>query len=150
MTRWISPPVAFAIAAVAIWWLARSVEWGHFSFPYQAVLSLCLIVLAIAVIAAALWSFAKARTTPNPMHPDSATALVASGPYRLSRNPMYVGDAIALLGIALWLGSVPGLIAVAAFVAFIDRFQIPQEERALAAIFGERYAEYRRQVRRWL
>jgi protein-S-isoprenylcysteine O-methyltransferase Ste14 len=63
---------------------------------------------------------------------------------------MYVGDAIALAGVAVWLGSLPSLLLVAAFVLYIDRFQIAQEEEALAEIFGERYAAYCRQVRRWL
>jgi len=150
MRQIISPPVAFAIAVVAIWWLDRNVEWGRFSFPYQAMLGLGLIVFGISLIAVSLWSFARARTTPNPLQLRRASALVTSGPYRLSRNPMYVGDAIALAGIAIWFGSAPGLIVVAAFVVYIDHIQIAQEENVLTEIFGEHYAAYRRQVRRWL
>ena len=150
MNRWISPPVAFAIAAIMMWWIGRSLEFGRFSFAYQSAAGIALIVLGMAIVAISLWSFAKARTTPNPMQPKNATRLVTSGIYTLSRNPMYVGDAIMLMGIAIWLGSVPSLLLVAPFVAWIDRFQIPAEERALAEIFGERYAAYGREVRRWL
>lgn len=150
MIRRISPPVAFAIAAILMWWIGRSVEFGRFSFAYQSAAGSALIVLGIAIVAVSLWTFARAHTTPNPMQPKSATRLVTSGIYTLSRNPMYVGDAVVLAGIAVWIGSVPSLLLVAPFVAWIDRFQIPAEESALAEIFGERYAAYAREVRRWL
>jgi protein-S-isoprenylcysteine O-methyltransferase Ste14 len=150
MTRWISPPVAFAIAAVAMWGLARGIGWGRFAFAGQGALGVALIVLGIAIVAAGLVSFAEARTTPNPMRPHDASALVTSGIYRWTRNPMYVGDVVMLAGVAVWLGSASSLVAVAAFVAWIDRVQIPAEERALRAIFGERYDAYCRRVRRWL
>ena len=150
MTRWISPPVAFAIAAITMWWIGRGVEFGRFSFAYQSAAGIALIVLGLAIVAVSLSSFAKARTTPNPMQPNKATELVTSGVYTLSRNPMYVGDAVMLMGIAIWLGSVPSFLPVAAFVAWIDRAQVAAEEKALTEIFGERYAAYRREVRRWL
>jgi protein-S-isoprenylcysteine O-methyltransferase Ste14 len=150
MNRWIPPPVAFAIAAVAMWAIARALGWGRFAFEHQAALGIALIVLGIAIVAVALRSFAAARTTPNPIAPHTASRLVTSGIYRRTRNPMYVADVVMLLGIAVWLGSVPALLPVAAFVAFIDRVQIAAEERALAELFGEPYAAYRREVRRWL
>jgi len=150
MNRWISPPVAFAIAALAMWWIGRSIEFGHYAFASQSAVGIGLIVLGLAVVAVSLKSFATAGTTPNPMQPKNATELVTSGIYSLSRNPMYVGDAVMLVGIAVWIGSVPSLVLVAAFIVYIDRFQIAAEERALMEIFGERYAAYCNRVRRWL
>lgn len=150
MNRWISPPVAFVIAAVAMWWIGRTVEFGRFQFAYQSAVGIALIALGLAIVAVSLRSFARAGTTPNPLQPRNATELVTSGAYALSRNPMYVGDAVALVGIAVWLGSLPGLLPIAAFIVYIDRVQIAAEEEAMKEIFGDRYAAYRRQVRRWL
>jgi protein-S-isoprenylcysteine O-methyltransferase Ste14 len=150
MNRWIPPPVAFVIAAVAMWLIGSAMEYGQFSFAYQSALGIALIVLGFAIVAVSLRSFARAGTTPNPLHPSNATELVTSGAYALSRNPMYVGDAVALVGIAVWLGSLPSLLPIAAFIVYIDRVQIAAEEEAMTAIFGDRYAAYRRQVRRWL
>jgi protein-S-isoprenylcysteine O-methyltransferase Ste14 len=127
MSRWICPPVAVAIVGLAMWWVARNVEWGRFSFPHQAAVAALLVALGVGIAVAGLRSFAQARTTPNPMQPRNASTLVTSGVYRLSRNPMYVGDAIALAGVAVWLGSLPSLLLVAAFFLYIDRFQIAQE-----------------------
>jgi protein-S-isoprenylcysteine O-methyltransferase Ste14 len=150
MSRWICPPLAFAIVGIAMWWVAGHVGWGRFSFAYQAALAAMLIALGIAIVAASLGSFARARTSPNPMQPRNASTLVTSGVYRFSRNPMYLGDAIALAGVGVWLGSLPAVLLVAVFVVYIDRFQIAREEQALAENFGERYAAYCRQVARWL
>jgi protein-S-isoprenylcysteine O-methyltransferase Ste14 len=150
MNRWIPPPLAFVIAALAMWWIRRTAELGRFSFAYQSALAIVLIVLGVALIAMSLRSFARAGTTPNPLHPKNATELVTSGAYALSRNPMYVGDAVALVGIAVWLGSLPSLLPIAAFIVYVDRVQIAAEEKAMAEIFGDRYTAYRRHVRRWL
>ena len=150
MNRWTSPPVAFAIAAVAMWWIGRSVEFAMYSFGYRASAGIALILLGLGLVAVSIRSFVVAGTTPNPMQPKNATRLVTSGAYALSRNPMYVGDAVMLAGIAVWIGSVLNLVLIAAFVWYIDRFQIPAEEKALAEIFGNRYVTYRGKVRRWL
>jgi len=150
MNRWIPPPVAFGIAALAMWWIRRTAEFGLFSFAYQSALGIALVVLGFALIAVSLRSFAREGTTPNPLHPKNATELVTSGAYGFSRNPMYVGDAIALFGIAVWLGSLPSLLPIAAFIVYVDRVQIAAEEKAMAEIFGDRYAAYCREVRRWL
>lgn len=150
MNRWISPPVAFAIAALAMWAVGRAVDFGRYHFPLQGALAVALVVLGLIVVGVSLRTFATAGTTANPMQPRKASELVTSGAYARSRNPMYVGDAIILAGIAVWIGSALNLLLVAAFVVYIDRVQIAAEEQALAANFGERYAAYRERVRRWL
>ena len=150
MSPWRSPPIAFAAAAVAIWLLGRSVEFCSLSLPYQTPIGIGVIVLGIVVVAVSIRSFVAAGTTPDPTRPQKATELVTDGVYSLSRNPMYVGDAMILAGIAVWVGSVLGLVPIAAFIWYIDRFQIGAEEKALAEIFGDRYAAYRNRVRRWL
>ena len=150
MNRWFSPPVAFAVAAVAAWWLGRSVGFGRVAFAYQPPIGIALIALGLGIVAVSLRSFVAAGTTPNPTQPQKSTELVTSGVYSLSRNPMYVGDTLMLAGIAVWVGSILSLVPIAAFVWYIDRFQIVSEEKALAEIFGDRYAAYRSRVGRWL
>jgi protein-S-isoprenylcysteine O-methyltransferase Ste14 len=96
----------------------------------------------------ALWLFRQSGTPARPT--DRAAALVLSGPFRFSRNPMYLGIVIMLLGIALWFGSWPMFIAPVGFFMFMSLVRIPCEERALRDLFGEAYASYQRRVRRWI
>ncbi|WP_234026700.1 methyltransferase family protein [Melaminivora suipulveris] len=98
----------------------------------------------------ALLLFRRQRTTPSPLAPGRSRTVVQSGPYSFTRNPMYLGVALLLAALCLWLGSPLSLLAIAAFVAYITRFQIQPEERALRAKFGVPYEDYCRRVRRWL
>lgn len=95
-------------------------------------------------------AFRRARTTVNPLQPQSASSLVRGGIYSRTRNPMYLGFALVLLGWVVALGSWLGLLVLAGYVVFLNRFQIRPEERALEAIFGPTFLEYRDQVRRWI
>jgi protein-S-isoprenylcysteine O-methyltransferase Ste14 len=103
-----------------------------------------------AIIALGAVSFRRARTTVNPLRPESSSSLVTTGIYRRTRNPMYLGMLLALLGWALFLDHAPALLFAAAFVPLMNRLQIIPEERALAAMFGPGFAAYRAMVRRWL
>lgn len=75
---------------------------------------------------------------------------MVGGVYRATRNPMYVGLALLLLAWTVYLGAPLALLGVAAFVAYITRFQIVPEERVLAQKFGPEFGAYRSRVRRWL
>jgi protein-S-isoprenylcysteine O-methyltransferase Ste14 len=109
-----------------------------------------IALVGIGFSAAGVLAFRRARTTVNPTTPEKATALVSSGAYRITRNPMYVGLAWVLVAWAVFLSSGWALLGVVAFVLYIGRFQIAPEERALAQLFGSEYAAYRARVRRWL
>lgn len=76
--------------------------------------------------------------------------LVCNGPFRFSRNPMYVGVVALLSGIALWFGTLPMLLVVPVALFFLHFFHIPREEEMLRATFGDEYAAYSQEVRRWL
>jgi protein-S-isoprenylcysteine O-methyltransferase Ste14 len=104
----------------------------------------------IAVGVAGVLEFRRARTTVNPLKPNEASALVTGGIYRWTRNPMYLGMALVLLGWGLYLGNFGALVLVGAFVSYIDRLQVDPEESALEARFGDAFAAYRKRVRRWL
>lgn len=98
----------------------------------------------------AIRAFRRVGTTIDPVHVDRATALVTSGVYARTRNPMYVSLALLLLAWAAWLGQAALLIGPVTFVLYITRFQILPEERLLTARFGAEYAAYRARVPRWL
>lgn len=112
--------------------------------------ALVLVGVGACFDVAGLLAFKKAQTTVNPLAPNRSTAVVSTGVYRITRNPMYLGMALILLGLALYLASPWALLGPLVFAAFITRFQIQPEERALTARFGAAYTAYCTQVRRWL
>ena len=95
-------------------------------------------------------AFRRAKTTVDPRTPEASSALVSSGIYRYSRNPMYVGFAFWLLAWGVFLGYGWGLLGVVFFVLYMNRFQIAPEERALRTLFGDEFRAYEQRVRRWL
>ena len=95
-------------------------------------------------------SFRRAKTTVNPLKPDRASTLVTSGIYQVTRNPMYVGFVGFLFAWTSYLGSVWGIAFIGLYIAFIQRFQIIPEERALTKIFNGEFKDYKAQVRPWL
>jgi protein-S-isoprenylcysteine O-methyltransferase Ste14 len=131
-------------------WAANPVpEWAAIG-PLRWALALGLVAVGLGFDVAGLLAFRRAQTTVNPLHPGKASALVASGIYRITRNPMYAGMALLLSGGAVLLGTVGAWLGPLAFVAFITRFQILPEERFMAAKFGDDYTRFCQQVRRWL
>ena len=142
-------PPHFAVALLAI-----GVA-GHFAVPASIRGGFRCLPCGAALCAAGLgtmvWAWWLFRRAGTPIRPTDAPArLVAGGPYRVSRNPMYLGIVAILLGVAVVLGSWPMLVAPAGFVATMSLTFIPFEERRLHATFGEAYASYVRRVRRWL
>ncbi|HEY0857558.1 MAG TPA: isoprenylcysteine carboxylmethyltransferase family protein [Albitalea sp.] len=145
------PPLAVMLCAGAAMWLAAAAAPAlTLDWPFATVAAGALALAGLAVALAGVLSFRRARTTVNPVTPGAASALVTSGIYRLTRNPMYLGFALVLLAWAVFLGNVLALVLLPAFVLYIDRFQIEPEERVLSALFGEAFVAYTTQVRRWL
>ncbi len=109
------------------------------------------IPIAAAGLALDVWAFLLFRRAKTGIVPFSdSTALVDQGPYRFTRNPMYVGMAAILLGVAIYLGTAGPLLCVAGFVLVIEfRFVIP-EEAHLERAFGAQYEKFKADVRRWL
>ena len=107
-------------------------------------------VLAGATGPLAIAAFNSADTTINPVAIDKASALVTAGPFRFTRNPMYVSMTALLFAWAAWLASPWTLLGPLAFLAFITRFQIIPEERVMRLKFGADFAAYAGRVRRWL
>jgi protein-S-isoprenylcysteine O-methyltransferase Ste14 len=114
----------------------------------QRVAGWCLVAASLLLAASAVFLFRRAGTTPNPTRP--TTALVVHGPYRFTRNPMYVGFAILYLGSTLLLNSVWPLVLFPVMITLLDKLVIAREEGYLAAKFGDEYRAYKARVRRWL
>jgi protein-S-isoprenylcysteine O-methyltransferase Ste14 len=111
-------------------------------------LGLLPLVGGIAINLAADGAFHKAGTTVKPF--EVSSVLVTGSVYRLSRNPMYLGFALLLVGAALLLGTLTPWTVVPAFVVLVDRLYIAVEERMLADRFGPAWQEYQSRVRRWI
>ncbi|XZG69378.1 methyltransferase family protein [Chitinibacteraceae bacterium HSL-7] len=118
--------------------------------PYSSAIAAAVALTGIAVALAGVRAFRAHKTTVNPMKPHDSSALVASGIYRHTRNPMYLGFLLVLVAWGIHLASWVALLMLPTFVAYMNRFQIIPEERALTARFGAAFAAYCQSVRRWL
>jgi len=120
------------------------------ALPWRAALALMSVAAGFAVALAGVIAFRRAKTTVSPLTPETTSAMVTSGVYGVSRNPMYVGFLLVLIGWAAFLSHALAFALLPLFVAYMNRFQIEPEERALSAKFGGQFQEYRRSVRRWV
>jgi protein-S-isoprenylcysteine O-methyltransferase Ste14 len=109
---------------------------------------LILVVIGVAVAFSALGIFRKRSTTTIPF--ETPTSLVTSGPYRFTRNPMYVGLTLVYLGVAGTRAAIWPVIVLPVMLAYVNFIVIPVEERHLQNAFGDAYADYGARVRRWL
>ena len=143
------PPFVYAAAVVAGWLLNRAwpLRVSSGGWPRAAVAWLCVAAWT-ALFAASFGSFLRRRTTLIPNRP--ATALVVRGPYRFTRNPMYVSLAFLTAGVGLFMNTWWPLLLLVPTL-FVIRFAvIAPEEAYLRRRFGVEYDEYTRKVRRWL
>jgi protein-S-isoprenylcysteine O-methyltransferase Ste14 len=127
----------------------------HFAAPLPFVsralalpLGASMVVVAIALFTSAVAKF-RAAGTPVPARRPT-TAIVRAGPYRFSRNPIYLAFSLLQLGIAIWVNSLWLLATLAVAVAIMQYVVIPREEQYLERRFGSQYLEYKSSVRRWL
>lgn len=142
----IPPPVMVAVLLGAAWGAMRLLP-----LPIMAPLPGAGWVAIAAGGALAVWTAAVmllAGTDPRPDKPDAA--MVQAGPFRFSRNPIYLGFLVAAVGVALRWGDGWGWIAVVACFLVLDRLVIAKEEAYLRARFGAVYEDYRARVRRWV
>ncbi len=145
------PPLVWAAAcaglmkAVSVWLPQYSIH-----LPFARAFSPTLVGLGLSVAVAGVQAMRRAQTTVNPMHPESTTSVVDGGIYGVTRNPMYVGMLLTLVGWAVLLQNVVAFGVVGLWAAVITQFQIRPEERILEERFGEAYLDYRRRVPRWL
>ncbi len=135
--------------AVFMWLISRAAPPLHFDLPAHRWLAGVLVSTGFLTGISGVVTFLKAKTTVDPTKP-RASSLVTWGVYAISRNPMYLGGVIMLLGWAFFLLNALAFLFLPVYVLYIDRFQIAPEERALTSLFGETYVAYQARVRRWL
>jgi len=146
----IPPPLVGLVIAAGMWAVAHLPPLMPMPRLFRLVVAVLLLATGVAVALGGVVSFRRARTTVNPLKPETSAALVATGVYSFTRNPMYLGMVLVLLGWAAFLASPWPLAGPALFALYITRFQIVPEERVLAGLFGEAFAAYKRRVRRWI
>jgi protein-S-isoprenylcysteine O-methyltransferase Ste14 len=144
----VPPPLQAAVVGGLMWSVSTAVTVWALAIPHSV--SWVLFVLGSVVSFLGVIEFKKAQTTISPLAPHESTSLVMSGIYRLSRNPMYVGLCLVLLGWACWLENGLSFLMLPLFVVYINRFQIVPEERHLQEKFGDEFADYAAKVRRWI
>jgi protein-S-isoprenylcysteine O-methyltransferase Ste14 len=119
----------------------RTVGWEQF-------IGLLFVAAGVGVMCFAAAIFQARDTTRNPY--GEPTAFVVLAPYTWTRNPMYLGLATTLFGLAIFFGSIVMLLAPAVFFAVIDQMVIPREEETMERLFGQDYRDYMYRVRRWI
>lgn len=145
------PPVVLVLMAALCMWLG-----GHYCpalshpFPFLSFAAWLAGLSGVCVCLLGILEFRRASTTVNPTKPQSASSLVATGIYRRSRNPMYLGFLLMLAGWAIGVGNLLAFLVLPGFVAYLNQFQIKPEEQALTLIFGEKYTAYCQETRRWI
>lgn len=146
----IPPPVLALGTAVLMWWVDREIPLVRLLAPPWNRIGWGFIGIGLAVDAVSVAAFIRAKTTVNPLRADRSTSLVVTGLYRVSRNPMYLGLMMVLIGWVLLLGSLGPFLLIVAFERVMVIAQIRPEEAALAAKFGNEYASYASRVHRWI
>ena len=137
------PPVWLALALAASFGLGRI--WSGAGFGW---IGLAVVLAGLALMLAAVLTMVKARTTFIPRR--DPTALVTTGVFGLSRNPIYLGDALVLFGAILYWGAWIALPLVPAFMILITRRYIREEESRLRLGFGQAYEAWAAHVPRWV
>ena len=109
-----------------------------------------MIISGLIIILSAITLFKKYQTTITPLNPSNATKLITDGIYKFSRNPMYLGLLLVLLGISIILNPTGGFILIPLFILYLNLFQIIPEENAMVDLFKDEFLEYKKNVRRWI
>jgi protein-S-isoprenylcysteine O-methyltransferase Ste14 len=145
------PPLAVAVVfGAGMVGLAVLLPAAAVPLPGRVPLAAFLALVGSAAAAAGVIAFQRVGTTVNPLNPDASAAVVTSGIYRCTRNPMYLGFLLALCGLGAYLANVASVILLPLFVLYLNRFQIKPEEHAMLRKFGPEYSRYMAAVRRWV
>jgi|SRR5687767_4945816 len=146
----IPPIIVVLIFAALIWLTSRQAPSFNLPIPGGPIVAVVVAFTGLAIAAAATILFRRAHTTLDPTKPAAASALITSGIFRRSRNPIYVGMLLLLLAWALYIGNLFAFLFLPGFVLYMNRFQIISEEKFLLSRFGDAFTAYQARVRRWL
>ncbi len=144
----INPFVIYMVLGVIAALLQRWLPLPALAPARAPILGTIIMVLSLAIGLPSVLNMLAAKTTPNPHRP--TTALVFSGPYRFSRNPMYVGLTLLYVGLVIYFRVTWGLLLLPAIIWLVTIWVIVPEETYLEQKFGTAYLEYKSTVRRWI
>ena len=141
------PRIAFALLAISIGLWYFSPTYTLLYIPYKLVASVSVIAgFTVMILAWLQFKRSDAAVCPTA----KTSQIIMNGMYRYSRNPMYLGMLLMLLGAAFIMGTIPSMLSPAVFFLIIDKIFIPYEEDKLQSSFGDSYNEYMMATRRWL
>ena len=146
----IPPPLIALFLAILMWFTPALTGTVAIRSSLRIGLALALFGLGMGIAVSGVVAFRRARTTLNPIKASSASALVRSGGFRFTRNPMYLGLLLELFAWTVFLSNPMTLLFLPVYVLYINRFQIIPEERVLTSLFGTEYSAYKKSVGRWL
>ena len=146
----IIPVVQVLIAVLLMVGFSQLLPELTLNWPAHVLVARLLFMLSVFVGISAIISFKEHKTTVNPTKPEASSTVVSSGMFRFSRNPMYLAMLIALIALGYFLQHITSLPIIIFFMAYMTRFQIMPEEKALTKLFGQQYLDYQMKVRRWL
>lgn len=146
----IPPALLFAIFTGLMWITSEYLQSFSLSHPLLSSIAKALFFIGILIGIAGIWEFLKKKTTVDPHRPEKASSFVNSGIYNYSRNPMYLGLLIGLIGVFFYFENLFNILFLIGFILYMNRFQIIPEERAMEKKFGEDFTDYKKSVRRWI
>ncbi|SON48429.1 methyltransferase family protein [Vibrio tapetis] len=146
----VPPVVVFFLALVLMWWSVVSWPSLAFELPWRAVFVMICVASSGYIGIAGVLEFRRHQTTVNPHTPNNASTIVDTGIFKYTRNPMYLGLVVLLIGALFYWSSLASLWVIVAFIGYLNRFQISAEERILSEKYGSQYTDYLTKVRRWI
>jgi protein-S-isoprenylcysteine O-methyltransferase Ste14 len=142
------PPLIYLVPLIGALFLRHWYPVAIVAPNAAAPLGIAFLVLGLAAHLSAVLTLRRAKTSPKPWRP--TTAVVTAGPYRFTRNPIYVGFSLIYIGVGFWANTVWPFLLLPLILLVMQFGVIAREEVYLQRIFGDEYLEYKRRVRRWL
>lgn len=145
------PPPLIAFCCATLIWFSQHFGVGFvFSPTVKTIFIAALIIMALILDCFSFYLFYKKGTTLSPFAPHKLETLVTTGIYSLTRNPMYLSLVLWLCALGIYRQALLFPLPITLFILYINHFQIPYEEKALAQRFGQQYSQYTSKVRRWI
>lgn len=151
--RWLElklPPVLLVALCMLVMAAVKAYINFDLVFDSEQEIGGIFAALGLLVIVAGVVQFKIAKTTVNPTRPHETVTVVATGIFNRTRNPMYLGMLLVLIGWFVYLGAGLNALVLVVFVLYMNRFQIHPEETMLKKRFGDEYEQYLTRVRRWI
>jgi len=148
MKNKIPPPIVTLFSGLCIYFSQE--YFPEFNLKFLTILSYISYFAGLLILVWAVRLFKKQNTTVNPIKIENASSLVTSGVFKYSRNPMYLGMVLILLGLTFMFNLIGGIMFTLLFTMYITKFQIRPEEEVMERFFGADFIKYKQNVRMWL